>query len=228
MATGVPKRRRSGKMPHLAEEAALRASVTQLQYFGKTPEVDVLATPPAQLAPLWIGPDAEDKNRLYFGDNLCVLARLLKDTAVRGKVRLVYIDPPFATQTTFHSRKLDHAYEDTLAGAEFVESLRWRLILLRELLASDGSIYLHLDEKMVFHMKVIMDEVFGPGSYRNCITRKKCNPKNYTRKKYGNVSDYILFYTKSENYVWNRPVEPWTKEARKSTNMLRRKRGVAL
>ena len=52
-----------------------------------------------------------------------------------------------------------------------------------------------------------MDEVFGPQNFRNCITRKKCNPKNYTRKKFGNVSDYILFYTKSEEYVWNRPVE---------------------
>ena len=68
---------------------------------------------------------------------------------------------------------------------------------------------------MVFHIKVIMDEVFGPDNYRNCITRKKCNPKNYTRKKYGNVSDYVLFYTKSENYVWNRPVEPWTESRAK-------------
>ena len=68
---------------------------------------------------------------------------------------------------------------------------------------------------MVFHMKIIMDEIFGPENYRNCITRKKCNPKNYTRKKFGNISDYILFYTKSENYVWNRPVEPWTEERAK-------------
>ena len=186
-----------------------------MQYSGKKSEVDVLATPPAQIATLWIGPSGEEKNRLYFGDNQRVLAHLLNDAAVRGKVRLVYIDPPFATQTTFHSRKLEHAYEDTLCGAEFIESLRCRLILLRELLADDGSIYLHLDEKMVFHIKVIMDEVFGPENYRNCITRKKCNPKNYTRKKYGNVSDYILFYTKSENYLWNRPVEPWTESRAK-------------
>jgi adenine-specific DNA-methyltransferase len=58
-----------------------------------------------------------------------------------------------------------------------------------------------------------MDEVFGGENYRNCITRKKCNPKNYTRKTYGNVSDFILFYTKSETHVWNRPVDAWT-EAR--------------
>jgi adenine-specific DNA-methyltransferase len=54
-----------------------------------------------------------------------------------------------------------------------------------------------------------MDEVFGNGNFRNWITRKKCNPKNYTRKAFGNVSDYILFYTKSGSYVWNRPTEKW-------------------
>jgi adenine-specific DNA-methyltransferase len=55
-----------------------------------------------------------------------------------------------------------------------------------------------------------MDEIFGAANYRNCITRKKCNPKNYTRKTFGNVADYILFYTKSERYIWNRQHEPWT------------------
>src|SRR5947209_9202693 len=72
--------------------------------------------------------------------------------------------------------------------------------------------YLHLDENMAFHVKVIMDEVFGQSSFRNWITRKKCNPKNYTRKTYGNISDFILFYTKTDSYVWTRPVEEWTDE----------------
>jgi len=57
-----------------------------------------------------------------------------------------------------------------------------------------------------------MDEVFGRANFRNWITRKKCNPKNYTRKTYGNISDYILFYTKSGNYVWNRPAQEWSEE----------------
>ena len=60
-----------------------------------------------------------------------------------------------------------------------------------------------------------MDEIFGAKNYRNCIIRKKCNPKNYTRKKFGNISDYILFYTKSDNFSWNRPVEAWTEERSK-------------
>ena len=110
---------------------------------------------------------------------------------------------------TFHSRKQNHAYNDHLVGAEFIEFLRERLVLIHRLLADDGSLYLHLDERMAFHFRVILDEIFGERCYRNFITRKKCNPKNYTRKTYGNVADYILFYTKSDAYVWNRPVEQW-------------------
>jgi adenine-specific DNA-methyltransferase len=54
--------------------------------------------------------------------------------------------------------------------------------------------------------------VFGRANFRNWITRKKCNPKNYTRKVYGNIADFILFYTKGESYVWHRPLDPWTEE----------------
>jgi len=128
-------------------------------------------------------------------------------------VRLVYIDPPFATNSIFQSRAQGDAYYDLLGGAHYIEFMRERLILLRELLSEDGSIYVHLDENMAFHIKVIMDEIFGRKNFRNWITRKKCNPKNYTRKTYGNISDYILFYTKSDNYVWSRPFDPWTEKS---------------
>ena len=89
----------------------------------------MVATSASEVSTLWRGPGASD-NRLYFGENLGILSRLTRDPAVVGKVRLVYIDPPFATQTVFHSRSLCHAYEDTLAGAEFVEFLRARWLLL--------------------------------------------------------------------------------------------------
>lgn len=143
------------------------------------------------------------------------LRQLLEDPSVRSNVTLVYIDPPFATKGTFLSRKQRKAYEDDICGAEYVESLRGRLVLLRGLLSSAGSIYLHLDENMIFHMKLVMDEVFGSANYRNLIIRKKCNPKNYTRKAYGNTADFILFYTKGEQYVWNRPVEPLSEQSSK-------------
>jgi adenine-specific DNA-methyltransferase len=74
---------------------------------------------------------------------------------------------------------------------------------------------MHLDENMAFPMKIVMDEVFGAENFRNFITRKKCNTKNYTRRTYGNISDYLLFYTKTESYVWNRPVIAWSEETAK-------------
>lgn len=200
MATGTPKT--NGKR--------LGQAVVQLEYPGKKRVEEIFATLPAQLEV--IGHHRTPNNRLIFGDNLGVLAALAQDTGVAGKVRLVYIDPPFATQAAFHSRQLAPAYEDTMAGAEFIEFLRERLVWLHRLLAEDGSLYLHLDERMVFHFRLVLDEIFGSGQYRNCITRKKCNPKNYTRNTYGNIADYILFYTKSDRYAWNRPVEPWTDE----------------
>lgn len=197
MATGVPKT--NGKK---TEEAIC------LAYPGKKPVEEILQTPPATL--VQVGQKHPHDNRLIFAENLGALAALAQDKNLSGQVRLVYIDPPFATQSTFHSRKFNHAYEDTLAGTEFIEFLRERLVWLYQLLADDGSLYLHLDERMVSYFRVILDEIFGSKNYKNCITRKKCNPKNYTRNTYGNISDYILFYTKSDNYVWNRPVEPWT------------------
>ena len=90
-----------------------------------------------------------------------------------------------------------------------MEFLRERLILIKELLTDDGSIYLHLDGKMAFTMKLIMDEIFGENNCRAFITRKKCSTKNYTKNTYGNISDYIMFYSKTDKYVWNRPFVPW-------------------
>ncbi len=200
MSTGTPKSNGNG-------------GSVRLEYAIKKSVAEILSTKPAHLVQIWERHQAQ--NRLIFGENLGVLAALAQDQRVVGKVRLIYIDPPFATKSAFHSRKLARAYEDTLAGAEFVEFLRERLIFLHRLLAEDGSLYLHLDERMTFPMKVILDEIFGSANYRNCITRKKCNPKNYTRKTYGNVTDYILFYTKSGSYCWNKQVEPWTEERAK-------------
>ena len=199
MATGIPKT--NGKQ---------NGNAIRLEYPGKKPLQDILQTPSTKL--VQVGDRPQHDNRLIFADNIGVLSALSKDKSVCGKVRLVYIDPPFSTRSAFQSRKLNHAYEDILAGSEFVEFLRERLVWLYKLLADDGSLYLHLDERMIFNFRVILDEIFGQDRYRNCITRKKCNPKNYTRNTYGNVADYILFYTKSDNYVWNRPLDPWTDE----------------
>ena len=205
MATGIPKSTSS-----LRRGSAARTQPVLLSYDGKVAVTDVLASEAAPAKLLWQGGESRSsENRLYFGDNLDALRLLIHDSSVRGRVSLVYIDPPYATNSVFESRSQKAAYEDTLSGASFVEFLRQRLILLRELLSDRGSIYLHLDENMVFAMKLVMDELFGAANFRNFIVRKKCNTKNYTRKTYGNIADYLLFYSKTENYVWHRPLIPW-------------------
>lgn len=213
MATGVPRTQRKSGVA--VPPAPLTSPDLSLVYEGKRSEREILATEPALTRILWSGvaEHVQNTNILCYGDNKPILASLLHNSDVHGKVRLVYIDPPFATKSVFQSRAQGDAYHDLLDGAHYVEFMRERLILLRELLSDDGSIYVHLDENMAFHIKIIMDEIFGRKNFRNWITRKKCNPKNYTRKTYGNIADYILFYTKSDTYVWNRPFDPWTEKS---------------
>ncbi len=162
-------------------------------------------------------------NALIQGDNIEILKKLLFEENMKGKIDLVYIDPPFATNTKFKIGKNrvstisscssdDLAYDDTLKGFEFLEFLRHRLILIRELLSDKGSIYLHIDYKIGHYVKIIMDEVFGIENFRNDITRIKCNPKNFNRKSYGNIKDMILFYSKTNNPIWNEPKDKYTKE----------------
>jgi adenine-specific DNA-methyltransferase len=199
----------------LSEGTPVRPLDFEITYPGKQPARTILEGPRSTSTLKFSvskRDDAEFRNRVYCGDNLVVLRELLDDAAVNQKVKLVYIDPPFATGGVFESRSGQRAYDDLAFGSHYLEFLRQRLVVLRELMASDGSIYIHLDDKMAFPIKLIMDELFGPSNFRNWITRKKSNRKNFTRKQFGNISDYILFYTKSDDYKWNRPYEAWTDE----------------
>ena len=153
-------------------------------------------------------------NSLFYGDNKDALLFLLNN-GFANKVGLVYIDPPYATSMDFLNREQNLAYCDTLCGADYLEFLRVRLILLRKLLAPTGSIYLHLDSNMIFAAKILMDEIFGPQNCRAFITRKKCSTKNSTRKSYGDIADYLLFYSKGSSYTWQRPMVPWEEEQAK-------------
>ncbi len=162
-------------------------------------------------------------NLLIKGDNIAGLEYLLRERNLRGGIDLVYIDPPFATNCNFtitdgrastisNSKKGDIAYTDRIIGKEFVEFIRKRLVLIKELLSDKGSIYLHTDYKMGHYIKVMMDEVFGMENFRNDITRIKCNPKNFKRIGYGNIKDMILFYTKTDTPIWNEPNEGYSEK----------------
>ena len=150
--------------------------------------------------------------RLYHGDNLDVLQHLMNDDKIAGRVDLIYIDPPYNTGNAFETRDFKWAYHDKFTTQDYLCFMSARLKLLHELLSQTGSIYVHLDSNMVFHVKILMDEIFGEENFRGMITRKKCKSKNFTRKTYGNISDYILFYTKSDSPTWNRPYEEWADE----------------
>jgi adenine-specific DNA-methyltransferase len=163
------------------------------------------------------------KNLLIKGDNIQALSYLSENRKLNGKIDLVYIDPPFATGGNFtitdgrastisNSKNGDIAYSDKVIGKDFIEFLRARLILLKELLSEKGSIYLHIDYKIGHYVKVLMDEIFGIENFRNDITRIKCNPKNFDRIGYGNIKDLILFYSKSSSPIWNEPREKYTEK----------------
>lgn len=164
----------------------------------------------------------DNTNKLILGDNTDVLLYMLNN-GFNKKIDLIYIDPPFATNNTFtfdksranaisRKKNAEVAYADTLDGEEYLEFLRQRLILARELMSDVGSIYLHIDCKVGHYVKLIMDEVFGISNFRNDITRVKCNPKNFERKAYGNTKDLILFYSKGKNCIWNNPLTDYTEE----------------
>jgi adenine-specific DNA-methyltransferase len=141
-------------------------------------------------------------NSFILDDNFFVLNELISQGQ---KATLFYLDPPYGTGFNFHSRNLEHAYNDEMGQATYIEFMRRRLILARECMTDDGSIYVHIGHQMLAHIKVIMDEVFGPEQFRNLITRRKCSSKNFTTKQFANINDFILFYTKRRSYKWNQP-----------------------
>ena len=153
-------------------------------------------------------------NRLILGDNLTALEQMFE--GYYGVFDLVYIDPPFATNNTFRASSsrsatissawdAEVAYADVFDLEEYIEFLRIRVAMARELMSSEGSFYIHTDAKVGHYVKVMMDTVFGRDHFRNEITRIKSNPKNFSRRAYGNIKDTILFYTKGDNYIWNEP-----------------------
>lgn len=196
----------------------------RLEYSEKTSKSQILEnTPAAQMESVEQIGSSQDSNLLIQGDNLPALKSLYENDRIRGEIELVYIDPPYSTDRVFSTRSIyyrddvdldkgEFAYEDNLSGSEYLEFLRERLVIIHELLSESGSIYLHLDEEYAFQVKVIMDEIFGKDKFINWITRRKCSSKNYTRNQYGDITDYLMYYSKTEEPIWNRPYREWKKD----------------
>ena len=151
----------------------------------------------------------KQKSTLIKGDNFSALSSLLA-SSLTGKIDLIYIDPPFNTNQTFtiENERVSTisrgngalvAYSDRMSTPEYIEFMRERIIILKELLSDNGSIYIHIDNKMGHYLKIVMDEIFGVENFKNDISRVKSNPKNFMRRAYGNQKDVILFYAKNAN-----------------------------
>lgn len=152
----------------------------ELVYHGKEREEDILANTlavPLQAVRTFGKNGNGWHNMLIFGDNLQVMKSLL-ELKKAGKlcnadgtpgVRLAYLDSPFATKQDFGGTEDQKAYQDKVAGAEFLEFLRKRLVLLRELLADDGHVFVHTDYRKGQYLKALLDEIFGEHNFRNEI-----------------------------------------------------------
>ncbi|MDO9567568.1 MAG: site-specific DNA-methyltransferase [Candidatus Desulfaltia sp.] len=191
----------------------------RLVYKGKTRKEDIIAgTPvaPFQKVRSFNSDNSFDedwRNMLIFGDNLLALKTIYDDQRnenrykTKNRIKLIYIDPPFATKQDFMKDR-EKAYRDKIIGAQFIEFLRKRLILMREILADNGSIYVHLDWKKGHYIKAIMDEVFGEHNFQNEVI---WHYRLWTAgdKKFQNMHDTVFFYTKSENSFFNLPYDPY-------------------
>jgi len=195
----------------------------ELVYAGKMRKEDILAdNEEAKAVPLQVekvfngkkyplaAPDW--RNLLVFGDNLQILKTFSKNEdelirdKVKGKVKLIYIDPPFATESDFSASKGQKAYSDKVKGADFVEFLRRRLIVAKEILADDGVIYVHLDLKMMHYIKILMDEIFGKHNFLNEITwrRNVVRGRKVDSKYFPFNRDCLLIYEKTTGLsFWN-------------------------
>lgn len=183
--------------------------------------------PPPPLFEGQVNPDSSWKNKLIWGDNKYVMASLLQGDAsiglepLAGKIDLIYIDPPFATGQDFSYRARvgdeewvkeasiieETAYRDTWGRGldSYLQMMYERLVLIREFLAEDGCLYLHVDSNVGGYLKCMMDEVFGVDCFLNEICWRR-GPAHNDPQRYGRNKDVIFFYARSKKWTWNNPV----------------------
>jgi len=176
-------------------------------------------------------------NKLIWGDNKLILSGLKngplrEEIEKQGGIKLIYIDPPFDVgadfsmdieigDDTFTKRPNileEIAYRDTWGkGSDsFISMIYERLVLMRDLLAEDGSIYVHCDWRVNAYLRLALNEVFGANCLQNEITWRRTYAHN-DPGKYGNTCDSLLFFTKfPDNHIWNQPYAPYDESYIKS------------
>jgi adenine-specific DNA-methyltransferase len=167
------------------------------------------------------------RNMLIWGDNKLVMASLLKD--FRGKIDLIYIDPPFDVGADFTMQvPVGEEEEDVGKDQSLLEMVAYRdmwgkgtdsylhmmyerLLLMKDLLSENGSIYVHCDSRLNSHIRLLMEDVFGSTNFQNHITWKRTAAHNDS-KKIGTVSDTIMYFSKSDKRIWNPQYKPYDQE----------------
>ena len=171
-------------------------------------------------------------NCLIYGDNILAIAALLAGSedqpSLRGKVDLIYIDPPYDSKADYRTKIAlsesqieqrpttieQFAYSDTwIEGtSSYLGVLVPRLMLMRELLSERGSIYVHLDWHVNGYVRVVLDEIFGKTNFRNEIIWSYFGFKRSTSKKFPQKHDTIYSYAKNEEYFWKTQYKPHSPE----------------
>ena len=166
--------------------------------------------------------ESEWKNRLIWGDNLLIMGSLLKEFA--GKINLIYIDPPFATGDDFSfevqigdqemtkepSALEVKAYRDTWGKGmqSYLQMMYDRLVLMKELLADNGSIYVHCDSRVNSSVRLILDEIFGGTNLINEIIWAYAQVFKTPENSYRRGHETILAYSKSDQKIFNIQYQP--------------------
>lgn len=208
------------------EERSTIKGFPELRWTGKRPYRSTQYYP-AQLKERY----GEEKdgwiNKIFWGDNLQVMSHMLKE--YRGQVQMIYIDPPFDSKAQYKktikvksndvSNDMmsfeEKQYNDIWTNDTYLQFMYERIILLRELLSENGSIWVHCDMSKGHYLKVILDEVFGQDNFINQITWKRTfahGDMGQGAKHLGRISDYILVYKKSENVKLNSVYSPYEQE----------------
>ena len=188
--------------------------------FQKIEEIDISRTGRNTLLAYGNKNKTEWRNKLIWGDNKYILSSLLKDPAVAGKIKLIYIDPPFFTGTNMNINikigeqsevtKEPSAIEEVAyrnmwkeGPSSFLQYMYERLKLMRDLLAEDGSIYVRFDYHYSHYIKIILDEIFGYDNFRNEIIINRTKKVFEGTNRFTTATDSLFFYTKSSNYKFN-------------------------
>lgn len=150
--------------------------------------------------------DEDAENLLIHGDNLLALKALEQDFS--GKIKCVYIDPPFNTGARIDADGNEIGYDDGVEHSIWLQLMAERLEIIKELLSEDGAIFIHLDDNESDYCKVIADEIFGRKNFMNRITVDSRSPSAFSTVNPGvfKAAEYILFYAKDRKSLVESPV----------------------